>query len=181
MKRNLQLLIFVFISVFYGCSEKIASLPDKPKSVADVQKNVAGKKFQTVSTGFYGAVSVNDKREVEWIDVKTEKGEYEKKAVEEEKNFAIEFINDTAAKIFIRDTAITGKYAIDDKAGQYDEVKEGIKIRLTYSDPNSGFGGGIFSEMTYTYVVAGSDAKKLLLQLPRTVNRRPVISLLEVK
>lgn len=157
------------------------SIPPKPKSIQDVKNMLAGKKFETKQTGFYGRLTVNDKTEMEWIDAEKEKEKYAKDAAVEQKKFKLDFLTDSTVAVFKKDTSYSAKYKIDDVADEYDEVKEGIKLRLTYVDPEFKFGTSEHPEITFTYIVLGAADEKLLLQLPQTVNRRPLISLLTAK
>ena len=172
-----------------SCTEnkKEDSLPAKPKDVNSVQTLIKGKKYTTQKLGFYDIIIVDGEKGVKWIDIAAKKKErkapndIELKAIEEEMQFGVQFVNDTAATVFVRDTSFAATYVVNDVVGQYDQVKEGIKIRLTYTDPSFSFGGGEPMEMTVTYVVIGADDKRLLVQTPRTIDRKPLISLLKAE
>lgn len=128
----------------------------------------------------YGSLTINDKTEMVWIDAATEPDKTTKEAVEEELKFTIHFLNDTAAMVFKKIATYAATYSVDDIAGEDDTEKPGIKLRLVYEDPDFSFGGKP-SKVTYTYLVRGADEKQLLLQLPKSVNRKPLVSLLETK
>lgn len=177
-----------------SCTEnkKEESLPAKPQDVNSVQTLIKGKKYTTQQLGFYDIIIVDGERDVKWIDVAEKQKQLAKnpddnfvkmelKPIEEELKFGVQFVNDTAATVFVRDTSFAATYVVNDVVGQYDEVKEGIKIRLTYTDPSFSFGGGEPMEMTVTYVVIGADDKRLLVQTPRAIDRKPLISLLKAE
>jgi len=177
-----------------SCTEnkKEESLPAKPQDVNSVQTLIKGKKYTTQKIGFYDIIIVDGERDVKWIDVAKKQTQLAKnpddnftkmelEPIEEELKFGVQFVNDTAATVFVRDTSFAATYVVNDVVGQYDEVKEGIKIRLTYTDPSFSFGGGEPMEMTVTYVVIGADDKRLLVQTPRAIDRKPLISLLKAE
>lgn len=177
-----------------SCTEnkKEESLPAKPQDVNSVQTLIKGKKYTTQKIGFYDIIIVDGERDVKWIDVAKKQTQLAKnpddnftkmelEPIEEELKFGVQFVNDTAATVFVRDTRFAATYVVNDVVGQYDEVKEGIKIRLTYTDPSFSFGGGEPMEMTVTYVVIGADDKRLLVQTPRAIDRKPLISLLKAE
>src|SRR5690554_323912 len=177
-----------------SCTEnkKEESLPAKPQDVNSVQTLIKGKKYTTQKIGFYDIIIVDGERDVKWIDVAKKQTQLAKnpddnftkmelEPIEEELKFGVQFVNDTAATVFVRDTSFAATYVVNDVVGQYDEVKEGIKIRLTYTDPSFSFGGGEPMEMTVTYVVISADDKCLLVQTPRAIDRKPLISLLKAE
>lgn len=130
----------------------------------------------------YGSLTVNDKTEVAWIDIKAETDKTTKEAAEEEQKFAIHFLNDTAATVFKKDTSFAATYSVDDIAEDNDKEKGSIKLRLKYADPGFSFGGSLdILTVTYTFFIRGIDEKSVLLELPKSINRRPLISLLEAK
>jgi hypothetical protein len=180
--------------ILLSCTEnkKEESLPAKPQDVNSVQTLIKGKKYTTQKIGFYDIIIVDGERDVKWIDVAKKQTQLAKnpddnftkmelEPIEEELKFGVQFVNDTAATVFVRDTSFAATYVVNDVVGQYDEVKEGIKIRLTYTDPSFSFGGGEPMEMTVTYVVIGADDKRLLVQTPRAIDRKPLISLLKAE
>ena len=188
-------IIALFATVMLlSCTEnkKEESLPAKPKDVNSVQTLIKGKKYTTKKLGFYDIIFVDGEKGVKWIDVAEKQKplaknpddnftKMELEPIEEELKFGVQFVNDTAATVFVRDTSFAASYVVNDGVGQYDEVKEGIKIRLTYTDPSFSFGGGEPMEMTVTYVVIGADDKRLLVQTPRSIDRKPLISLLKAE
>lgn len=168
--------------VFISCADKgMETLPARPADVAAAKAFIKGKRFSTEKTGFFGNLTINDKTEMEWIDMKTEKEKYAKDAAEQQSKFALQFINDTAVTVFKKDTSFTAAYVIDNKADEDDEEKQSIKLRVSYPDPEFSFAGMEVSVVTYTYTILGAEKNKLLLQLPQSVNRRKLVSLLLVK
>ncbi len=178
MNVRLTMLKIFMLSVLAACSGKSTdSLPGKPANAEAVKELIRGKKYTTEKTGFFGNLTINDKTEMEWIDAETEKEKYTKEAAIEQKKFQLHFLTDSTLTLFKKDTSFTAKYKLDEEMGEYDEDQQGVKLRVSYVDPEFKFGGED-SEITFTYVVLGADDKNLLLQLPQSVNRRKLISLL---
>ena len=188
-RKNYLIALLATIMLFSCGQDKKDSLPVKPQDLNSVKTLIKGKKYTTQKTGFYGTITVNDETTVNWIDIAEKKKQLAKKtnnmtaqteltAAESELKFAVQFINDTAAKVFLNDESIPATYAVDNIVDDYGNGKESVKIRLTYVDPSFSFGNEPASEMTFTFLVVGADEKSLLLQTPRTINRQPLISLL---
>lgn len=188
-RKNYLIALLATIMLFSCGQDKKDSLPAKPQDVNSVKTLIKGKKYTTQKTGFYGTIAVNDETTVNWIDIAEKKKQLAKDtnnmtaqteltAAERELKFAVQFINDTAAKVFLNDESIPATYAVDNIVDDYGNGKESVKIRLTYADPSFSFGNEPASEMTFTFLVVGADEKSLLLQTPRTINRQPLISLL---
>ena len=188
--KNYISALFATLILFSCVENKKDSLPAKPQDVNSVKTLVKGKKYTTQKAGFYGNLTVNGQTDVDWIDIAEKKEqlakdpnnftvETELKAVERETKFAVQFVNDTLATVFSNDANFSATYTIDDIVGEYDEDKKGVKLRLRYADPSFAFSNEPAMEMTYTFVVDGADDKSLLLQTPRTINRRPLIILLQ--
>ena len=80
-------------------------------------------------------------------------------------------------------TGCTSPYAsrwwVDDQPGT-DETP-GIRIRCSYTDPKFTFGNAAPMEMTFSYLVKGIGDNQLLLELPRDINRRKLIALMQLK
>lgn len=169
---------FCFALFLYSCSSGSDTIPAAPAGVKEVQDFVKGKKLATQKTGFYSNLTVNGKQDVEWADAEKEENKVIREAINDEKKFALQFINDSIVTVFSKDTSYSSTYKIDNEADQYDEVKEGVKLRISYVDPSFKFGNMEPSPVTFTYLVAGVDKKGLLLELPRTINRRKLVSLL---
>ncbi len=163
--------------ILFSCSSSGDTIPPAPANSKEVQQFVKGKKLQTAKTGFYGNLTVNGKTEVEWIDAAKTENKFIKEAVEEQKDFVLQFTDDTTVVVFTKDTSYTGTYKADDEADQYDDGRQGVKLRITYVDPSFTFGNSEPSPVTYTYFVLGLDEKRLLLELPRDINRRKLVSL----
>jgi hypothetical protein len=157
-------------------AEKGKALPPVPASVKAVQDMVKGKNFTTTATGFYGAITVNDVKEVEWIDTTKEKEVMIKSVVAENSSFKLHFVNDTAVTVTVKGVTYKGTYKADDMVNENEQA--GIKLRVTYVDPSFSFGSTEGMEVTYTYLVKGMDEKSLFLELPREVNRKKIVSLL---
>ncbi len=168
----------------FSCGNGDMKIPDPPTDTAAVKALLTGKTFIAQKTGFWGVLTVNDKKEVTWIDPKSETEKFSVAAAEElNGKFSLQFVNDTTVNIISKATTTTGTYAVDDKVDEYDKGVEGIKLRLTYVDTSMSFGFGNSSpmNMTYTYFVKGVDKNELLLQMPREINRRPLVALLKTK
>ena len=178
--RPASLIISVFI-VFMACNGKSGeTIPGRPANAVEVRKLIIGKKYTTQKTGFFGNLTINDKTEMEWIDAGTEREKYAKEAAIEQKKFQLQFLTDSTLTLYKKDTSFSASYKLDEEVGEYDEEQQGVKLRISYVDPEFKFGGE-GSEITFTYVVLGAEGKKLLLQLPQSVNRRKLISLLSAE
>ncbi|MCW5909458.1 MAG: hypothetical protein KIT62_00200 [Cyclobacteriaceae bacterium] len=168
---------FILCSVIlFSCGPAADKLPSAPADVASVATLVKGKKFSVKKVGLTSAIpSPGSNTSIQWIDPAAAQG-FEKDAVEALTKFTVEFLNDTSAVIVSGEKRFEGTYAVDDTMDEYDK-EEGIKIRLTYVDPDMSFGSEPM-EITYTYPVKGAADNKLLLQFPRSINRQPVVGLL---
>lgn len=174
----------LFSIVLFSCGSGDMKVPDPPKDTNAVKAAIKGKTFSAAKTGFFGVLTVNDKQEVSWIDPKKETEQYAKDAVTEiNGKFSLSFVNDTTVNIVSKEITTTGTYAVDDAVGEYDKGMAGVKLRLSYVDTtmNFGFGNSTPMVMTYTYFVKGANDKELLLQMPREINRRPLVVLLQAK
>ncbi len=170
--------LFLIIQIV-ACTTAAEKLPPAPAGVEAVKNLIKEKKFVVSKAGFYSGITINEKREINWIDIVTEKEEFTRKAAEELKQFSLQFVNDTAMVIESNGATFEGVYTVDDMVDEFDKGQEGIKIRLKYIDPQMTFGAsGTPVEMTYTYHVKGAGEEQLLLQFPREINRQPLIVLL---
>jgi hypothetical protein len=170
--------------VLFSCGNGDMKIPDPSKDVNSVKTILKGKTFVADKTGFFGVLTVNDKQEASWIDPKTETEQLALEVAEEiNGKFSLSFVNDTAVNLISKALTTTGTYVVDDAVGEHDKGVTGIKLRLSYVDTTMSFGFGNSSPMTmtYTYLVKGINDKELLLQLPRDINRQPLIALLKAK
>ncbi|TXH24705.1 MAG: hypothetical protein E6Q96_09995 [Cyclobacteriaceae bacterium] len=176
MKKVVALTVLSLSMLFTACGPTAEKLPAAPADVASVSALVKGKKFVVTKAGLISPLSSPDNTlSIQWIDA-TVAGDFEKQAEEELKKFSIQFLNDTSVVVLNGDKQFEGTYSIDNIMDEYDS-EEGIKIRLTYVDPEMSFGSEPM-EATYTYPVKGAGDNKLLLQFPRSINRQPVVGLL---
>jgi hypothetical protein len=179
-----QIAVALLSMVLFSCGEGDMKIPDPPKDINSVKATIKGKTFIAEKTGFFGVLTVNDKQEAAWIDPKKETEKFALQAAEEiNGKFSLAFVNDTTVHIISKEVTTTGTYTVDDAVGEYDKGMAGIKLRLSYADTTMsfGFGDGSPMMMTYTYFVKGINDKELLLQMPREINRRPLITLLTTK
>ncbi len=178
-------IVFAFTTlILFSCGNGDMKVPDPPKDTASVKATLNGKNFVAEKTGFWGVLTVNDKKEVTWIDPKSETEKFSVEAAEElNGKFSLQFVNDTAVNIISKAATTTGTYAVDDKVDEYDKGIEGVKIRITYVDTSMslGFGNNKPISMTYTYFVKGINKDELLLQMPREINRRPLVVLMKAQ
>src|SRR5690606_42125626 len=109
------------------------------------------KQNTTQKTDNNGTSAVKHEKKVNGIDIAEKKKQLAKNtnnitaqteltAAESELKFAVQFINDTAAKVFLNDESIPATYAVDNIVDDYGNGKESVKIRLTYVDPSFSFG-----------------------------------------
>lgn len=174
----------LFSLVLFSCGNGDMKVPDPPKDINTVKNTIKGKNFMATKTGFFGVLTVNDKQEVTWIDAAKETEKFAREAaLELNDKFSLSFVNDTTVNIVSKELTTTGTYTVDDAVGEYDKGMAGIKLRLSYIDTtmNFGFGDSSPMTMTYTYFVKGINEKELLLQMPREINRRPLVVLLQSK
>ncbi|MBK8611030.1 MAG: hypothetical protein IPL84_14090 [Chitinophagaceae bacterium] len=176
-----EIIIYFLIPVIIfstpGCSAKTEQVPAAPANAKAVQDFINGKKLAVKQIGFFGLITVNGTKDVEWLDLAKEKDEITTKAAGEEMGLVLQFINDTAVTIVKKGKQYTGTYTIDDKAGEAENEQPGIKLKISYADPDFGFGGTPM-DVTYTYPVIGLDAKRIMLETPRTINRQKLITIM---
>lgn len=158
-----------------SCSSKTGSdaLPVAPASVRAVQDVVKGKKFKAEKAGTRSPFK-NDK-EIEWFEPEAE-DKFEKEIADDSKTLQFDFMNDTSVTVVFKDKTYNGTYGVDDNTGE--DEKPGIKLRVSYIDEDFKFGDGPASEVTYTYLVEGISDKSLLLETPRSMNRRKIVVLM---
>jgi hypothetical protein len=150
------------------------SLPQPPTSVKAVLDELKGKKYQAEKAGTH-SVFENDK-EIEWLNPKKE-DEFEKKITDEAKTLRLDFVNDTAVTVTAKDKTYSGTYKADDEVKE--DEKPGVKHRICYIiDEEFKLGDGPATEVTYTYLVEGISGKNLLLETPRSMNRRKIVVLM---
>ncbi len=152
---------------------KSISLPQPPASVKAVLDELKGKKYQVEKAGTH-SVFENDKG-IEWLEPK-EENKFEKQIVDEEKTLQLDFVNDTAVTVTAKDKTYSGTYKADDIVKE--DEKPGIKLRISYINEEFKFGDGPATEVTYTYLVEGISDKSLLLETPRSMNRRKIVVLM---
>jgi hypothetical protein len=180
IKNALLYLTFAAISfVVASCNSepKTESALPAPANAKQLQDFVKGKKLAVKKVGFYGMLTVNNVREVKWLDVAAEKESMMKESAEKEMALSIQFVNDTAIKVIKEGKTYDGTYAVSDKQNNEGEKEPTFKLNLTYVDPEFSFGGEA-SKVTYSYPVIGLDDKKIMLETPRTVNRQKLIALM---
>jgi hypothetical protein len=160
-------------------SEKIAALPDPPASAKQVEALVKEKKFSVKELGFYGALTVNDKTEMEWIDTTQEPNSMVKNVYKEVVNWEIHFGKDSSGTVVSDGSPYASRWWVDDQPDS--EETPGIRIRCSYTDPKFSFGTAEPMEITFSYLVKGINENQLLLELPRDINRRKLIALMQLK
>lgn len=171
------LIFLAFIVTLPGCSGETEKTPPPPANIKAVTDYLNGKKLRVDRVGFYGSVLQNTERKIEWLDTLKEKNDMVKSAAGEEMSLGLYFQNDTAVVIFKKNKQFTGVYSVDDSPGEGENEQDGIKIRISYADPDFGF-GDLPTVVTYTYRVIGLDDARILLETPRTINRQKLISLM---
>ncbi|MFT3674847.1 MAG: hypothetical protein QM781_03015 [Chitinophagaceae bacterium] len=167
----------VFLS---GCSNSAEkTLPPAPASVAQTLAWLQGRTLTLQKAGFYGALTVNNNTEINWIDTSAQAEPLIRETVRELGSWSMRLGTDSTIVVNSKGASYQGHYKVDDQPQE--EEKPGIRLRVTYVDPTFSFGGSEPMEVTYTYVVKGIDAKELLLELPREINRKRLLGLMEVK
>jgi len=166
--------------LFVACSNSEKHTPPPaPVSVAQTQAWLQGRTLTVQKAGFYGALTVNNNTEINWIDTTVQAEPLIKETVRELGNWSLRLGTDSTVVVNSKDASYQGHYRIDDQPQEGETP--GIRLRVTYADPTFSFGGSEPLEVTYTYIVKGIDAKELLLELPREINRKRLLGLMEVK
>lgn len=167
------------LSIVFSCSSPASDkLPPAPAHVKAVHAFLQGKNLSTKKVGFFDNLTVNTVTEIKWIDISNEKDPMNKEVAEEELAFSLQFLNDTAVSISKKEKKFEGKYVVNDILDEYADEKPGIRLRITYADPESGFADMFMSDVIYSFLVIGLDDKKIILQTPRSINRQKLISLM---
>ncbi len=166
------------VITLFSCSGRSAkTLPPPPGQAADVQRQLKGKSLHTTATGYYGSLVINDKPEAEWIDTTVVKESLIRNVIRETNSFALNFKSDTAVTITRGAEKFEGTWKVNNETDE-DEA-HGVYLRLSFADPEFNLPMGEVQKVTYTYMVKGVDDKSLLLELPREINRRKLVSLME--
>lgn len=172
-----SLLLFSVTIFFLSCSQaEKETLPPAPSSVEAVSKVLMNKNFKVNKTGQYGMVLSNEPADIEWIDTTGKADNLTNRLINELGNWQLTFLNDTACTVISKGKEYIATWSVDNQ--HEEDQKPGIRLRLNYVDPEFSFGNEP-SAVTYSYVVLGMDEKRLLLELPRELNRRKLISLLQ--
>ncbi len=172
-------LSFLVISCSSGTKE-IPTLPPPPASVKAVADYIKSNYYDVLKAGFYSNLSINDKREIEWVDTAKEENSVIKKSVRDELLLRLQFGEDSTMSVHKKDTSYAATYKIDDVRDEKEEGQPGIKLRISYRDPSFSFGNET-PLVTYTWVILGMNEKYLLLQTPQTINQKKLISLLKMR
>lgn len=176
--RSLFSLLTIFAILVSGCaSNQPGATPPAPANIQAVMDFVKGKKLQTQKAGFYGSLTVNGVKEMNWIDTKKENNKITKDATAEALDLSLQFINDTAAIVFKKGQSFPATFFIDEVTGEQEDETPGIKLHISFIDPDFSFGNDL-SKITYTYHVLGLDGKKIMLETPRSINRQKLITLM---
>lgn len=160
--------------------QKVEVIPPAPASVSAVAETIKGKEFTSVKAGFYDNLTEDGKTDVNWIDTTKEENDITKEAVRKEIDVRFHFVNDTLVKINKEGKAYEGTYSLTDKTDAFFKEDPGIKLKISFVDPDSDF-AKFDSKITYTYNVLGASPESLLLQTPRTINRLKLLALYKVK
>lgn len=174
------LCLFLAAISFAGCnnSEK-NTLPPAPASVTQTLAWLQGRTLTVQKAGFYGSLTVNNNTTINWIDTTSKSEPLVKETVRELSNWNLRLGTDSTVVVNSKCDSYKGHYKIDDQPQEGETP--GIRLRVTYPDPTFSFGGSEPMEVTYTYLVKGIDAKEMLLELPREINRQKLLALMEVR
>lgn len=168
--------------ILAACSNgTLATLPDPPASAKQVEAFIKGKKLSVEKVGFYSALTVNGKTEMDWIDSTADNYKDDKMVLgvlRELNQWSMEFGNDTSGTVLSKGKPYASKWVVDETAR--DDEKPGVRIRVSFKDPELSFGGEPM-EVTYSYLVKGVNEKQLLLELPRAINRRELTGLMNLQ
>ncbi|MBP7558037.1 MAG: hypothetical protein KA821_17305 [Chitinophagaceae bacterium] len=177
---KITLCLFLAAVSFAGCnnSEK-NTLPPAPASVTQTLAWLQGRTLTVQKAGFYGALTVNNNTSINWIDTTDKAEPLVKETVRELSNWNLRLGADSTVVVSSKGSTYQGHYKVDDQPQEGEAP--GIRLRVTYPDPTFSFGGSEPMEVTYTYLVKGIDAKEMLLELPREINRQKLLALMEVR
>ena len=128
---------------------------------------------QVGDTGF----KKKEKEKIIITDTKKENNKITKDATAEALDLSLQFINDTAATVFKKGQSFPATFFIDEVTGEQEDETPGIKLHISFIDPDFSFGNDL-SKITYTYHVLGLDGKKIMLETPRSINRQKLITLM---
>lgn len=163
-----------------ACNDQgMKALPPAPASAAQTLAWLQGRTLTVQKTGFYGPLTVNDKTEINWIDTAVQAEPMIKETVRELGNWSMRLGSDSTIVVNSKGATYNGHYKVDDQPEEGE--KPGIRLRVTYVDPTFSFGGSEPMAITFTYLVKGIDAKELLLELPREINRQKLLALMEIR
>ncbi len=181
LRSQFSFLSFVaYVVIFAACSPGSTDAPTPPPAnIKAVQDFVKVKKLVTKKLGFYGSLTVNGVKEIAWIDVANEKDKMTKEVADEEMRFGLQFLNDSTVTVLKKNKAYIGSYTVDDITDEFFKEEPGIKLRVSFADPDmTDIGGQAMSKVTYSFLVMGLNDKQILLQTPRSINNKKLISLL---
>jgi hypothetical protein len=176
MKNTSILAIILAMTIIYSCSSGGSGandLPQPPATAKAFQDKVKGKKYKVEKAGTHSMISTD--KDITWLAPK-EDDKFEKEIVDESKSLQMDFVNDTSITVIMKDKTYNGTYRVDTLTGE--DEKPGIKLRVSYVDEEFKFGDGPASLVTYTYIVEGANEKNILLETPRSMNRRKIVVLM---
>lgn len=176
MKYASILTIISAVTIIYSCSSGGSTandFPQPPSTAKAFQDEVKGKKYKVEKAGTHSLISTD--KDITWLAPK-EDNKFEKEIVDESKTLQMDFVNDTSITVKWKDKTFNGTYSVDTLNGE--DEKPGIKLRVSYVDEEFKFGDGPASRVTYTYIVEGVNEKNILLETPRSMNRRKLVVLM---
>lgn len=180
--KSISVLSLLFLVIVIAPACKTGSkktIPPPPVSVAQTQNWLQGRTLHVIQTGFYGPLTVNGQTEIEWIDTTANALPLITETVREVGNWTVALGSDASVLVTSKGNSFKGSYKIEDTPEEGETP--GIRLRLTYVDPSLKFGNSEPMEVTYTYLVKGINAKELLLELPREINGKKLLGLMEIK
>jgi hypothetical protein len=102
-----------------------------------------------------------------------------KDLVREISNWELQLMDDSIARVTVKDINYPATYEVTDQVDE--EEAPGIRLKVSYVDPSFSFGNNDSLPVTYTYLVKGINEGEILMELPRELNRRKLVALMEIK
>jgi len=178
--RSISLLVIAIFSMTSCGNKKTANLPPAPADVNSVVTTIKGKKYKATQLGLISTLISDKNNPYEWFDEIKDTTPFFKNYEKQQMNFAIHFINDTAAEL-IQDTLVNKALWMIDNDPKGSETP-GIFMRLSIEKEETVIPGQTSkSTNTFSYKVLGLDDKQLFLETPNVYNSRKLAVLLKAE
>jgi hypothetical protein len=145
-------------------------IPKPPACVDAVKAEIKTKSYQV---GDVGAIDLFN--EFDWASTSNDTTKFYREYINERKNFTLQFLNDTIAKVHDEKKTFEAKYNLEK------DTSTAVLLNLQYVDSSFSFNPGEPMMITSAYKIKGVDNNSLLLETPREMNRRKIILLMKTK